>query len=70
MRHWSNYFDYYFYEYLFRKADNAGWYSNNKFIDWYKRLICRYKHHPNGSIFYNPDGYEPDDRCVDCGDYI
>jgi hypothetical protein len=65
--HW---FDYYFYEYLFRKADNPGWCSDNNIIDFFRRLKCRYKNHPCGSIYYNPGGYEPDGRCQNCGDLI
>lgn len=60
----------YYLQYLFAKADNPEWCSNNKFIDWFERLKCRIKHHPCGSIYYNPYGYEPDGRCKNCGDDI
>lgn len=29
---------------------------------------CRLRGHPNGAIFFNSYGYEPDDRCKDCYD--
>uniref|UniRef100_A0A6M3L277 Uncharacterized protein n=1 Tax=viral metagenome TaxID=1070528 RepID=A0A6M3L277_9ZZZZ len=60
----------YWYQYLFDKADNPLWISDNKFIDWFERLKCRIKRHPCGSIYYNPGGYEPDYRCSNCGDEL
>jgi len=53
-----------FYQYLFRKADNPN------FCGWWERLKCRINYHPCGCVFYNPGGYEPDERCQDCGDNI
>jgi len=70
MRHWSNYLDRYFYEYLFMKADNPGWCSDNKIIDFLKRLKCRWNNHPRGCVYYNSGGYEPDWTCKDCGDEL
>lgn len=35
-----------------------------------RRLICRLRGHPNGEIYYNPGGDEPDHRCKDCGEEI
>jgi hypothetical protein len=63
-------FDIYFHYYLFRKADNLLWCSDNRIIDWWKRLKCRINNHPCGCIYYNPSGYEPDGRCINCGDEI
>ena len=37
-------------------------------LDWWRSFLCRWKGHPNGIIYYNPYGWEPDDRCKDCGD--
>ena len=53
-------------KYLFGPADNPY------FCSKWKRIRCRYKGHPNGSIYYNfsINATEPDDRCKDCGDYI
>lgn len=34
------------------------------------RIYCRIKGHPNGEIYYNPGGDEPDHRCKDCGEEI
>ena len=56
--------------YLFRKADEPFWCSNNILIDWIKRFYCRLHNHPEGSIYYNPGGTEPDDRCKNCGDRL
>jgi len=70
MRPWSNYFNIYFYQYLFRKADNPKWISDNIFIDCLNRLKCRFNNHSCGSIYYSPGGYEPDGRCINCGDGI
>lgn len=35
-----------------------------------ERIICRFRGHPKGMIFYNPGGYEPDGRCKTCGEDI
>ena len=34
------------------------------------RIYCRLRGHPNGQVFYNPNGYEPDTSCRDCGEEI
>lgn len=58
-------FTYWWYEYLF---------GNGLFRDGFKygieRLICRYRGHPCGVVFYNPSGWEPDYSCKNCGDEI
>jgi hypothetical protein len=61
------------------------WLFSFKFVSWFlpthyvyifskpfnlTKMICRIKGHPNGPIFYNPNGLEPDGRCIDCGDEI
>jgi hypothetical protein len=33
-------------------------------------FVCRMKGHPNGIVFYNPMGDEPDYSCKDCGEEI
>jgi hypothetical protein len=33
-----------------------------------KRIICRTKGHPNGVVWYNVSGTEPNMTCVDCGE--
>ena len=48
--------------------------------DWWKYLFskpfslrrfwCRVRNHPNGAIWCDPIGVEPDMRCVDCGEYL
>lgn len=40
------------------------------YTTWWKRFWCRAYGHPNGQIYYNVTGTEPDDRCIDCHDYI
>ena len=34
----------------------------------FKTMICRWRGHPCGPIFYNPNGYEPNMYCKNCGD--
>ena len=67
---WSNIFNIYFYRELFRKADNIGYCDNNIIIDWCKRFKCRWNNHPAGIVYYNPNGYEPDYTCKNCGDEL
>ena len=35
-----------------------------------KRIICRMRGHPNGPIFYNVNGIEPNGKCIDCDEEI
>ena len=37
---------------------------------WRETILCRIKGHPCGSIYYNPGGLEPDERCKNCGDEL
>jgi len=72
----SRWLDIEWYRYLLRvptknEGDRPlGWSYNNHTFDYLSRIWCRLRGHPNGQVFYNPDGYEPDDHCVDCGDEI
>jgi hypothetical protein len=34
----------------------------------FRALVCRGKGHPDGVIWYNPGGLEPDMHCKNCGD--
>lgn len=52
------------YLFLFSKGDNPD------FCSRWERAKCRAKGHPCGTIFYTITGYEPDDRCKNCGDYV
>ena len=36
----------------------------------FQKIWCRMCSHPNGQIYFNPNGLEPDNRCKDCGDEI
>lgn len=49
------------YRYLFRKS---------KCKSLLRSLICRIKNHPEGMIFYDIAGTEPDTRCKNCLDNI
>jgi hypothetical protein len=42
-------------------------YSYYQHLNW-QMFICRAKGHPNGTVWYNPGGLEPDMRCKDCGE--
>lgn len=35
-----------------------------------ERLICRFRGHPKGEIYWNPGGDEPDHHCSTCGENI
>jgi len=37
---------------------------------WLTVVHCRIMGHPNGEVFYNPCGSEPDHHCKDCGEEI
>jgi hypothetical protein len=51
--------------YLFdRPAD--GWSISNLWVSF----NCRRRNHPNGPIYFNPSGWEPDMSCQDCGDEL
>ena len=58
----------YFIQYLFHKADNPLWCNKNRVIDFCIRFLCRWRNHPDGPIYYNHWGTEPDSRCSNCGD--
>ena len=34
----------------------------------FKVILCRVKEHPNGVMWYNTGGLEPNMRCRDCGE--
>lgn len=35
---------------------------------WYEAVWCRWRNHPAGVVWYNPNGLEPDMHCKFCGD--
>lgn len=56
----ARWFEFAWWQYLFSKP-------------WRQKLTweifwCRVKGHPNGTVYYNPGGFEPDYRCKDCGE--
>ena len=50
------------YQYLFEQP----WHDKLTF----RMIVCRIKGHPNGEVFYNAGGLEPDHSCKDCGEDI
>jgi hypothetical protein len=67
--------------YLFQKYDQKKkdyvWDWNPRWV-WVqltdetkgRRLLCRIRKHPEGEIYWNPGGDEPDPRCQTCGESI
>ena len=51
-------FDYWYWHYLLETP--RSW----------KKFWCRAKNHPEGPIYFNVNGTEPDWRCKNCGDYL
>jgi len=39
-------------------------------INWVTVILCRLKNHPDGVIWYNLNGLEPDMRCKRCLDNL
>lgn len=50
---------------LFESTDYAG-----KRKPTWQQVWCRLRKHPNGPIYYNVGGTEPDWKCIDCGEYL
>lgn len=40
--------------------------ENRSLMFYLKRILCRYRDHPMGIIWYNIGGSEPDMRCKGC----
>ena len=73
----SRWLSYYWYSYLFKdlRHDLDHKLTMNRYakLTWresFNRLICRYRGHPCGQVYFNPRGYEPDEHCKNCGDII
>lgn len=59
----TRWFSKWWWQYLFEKKNgDQSFYE----ISRLKIILCKIKGHPNGYIFYNPGGYEPDYHCKDC----
>ena len=41
-----------------------------KDILWIRVILCRIRNHPEGPIWYNPYGLEPNMRCKNCYDNL
>lgn len=52
----NKWFSYYWYEYLLKGSTGL------------RNLWCRIRNHPNGVVWYNVSGLEPDMHCKDCGE--
>ena len=37
---------------------------------WARAILCRLRGHPEGQVYYNPLGTEPNTHCRICGDDI
>ena len=59
-----NWFYFSWWKYLFHKINWADWREINPFA----HVACRAKGHPQGVVWYNPSGLEPDMHCKNCGD--
>lgn len=59
----KRYLSYQFWKYIFEKPTIIE--TSYKTI-----ILCRLKGHPNGEIFYNSGGLEPDHRCKNCLEII
>ena len=40
------------------------------YSSFFRTIICRWRGHPCGPIWFNPGGDEPDMTCRNCGDDI
>jgi hypothetical protein len=62
---WLKYFTIWWWQYIFAPLSN---YQRLYEISPIKVFVCRWKGHPNGEIYYNIGGDEPDHHCKDCED--
>jgi len=49
-----------FLKYLFEKK--------SPYYSWFEVILCRFRKHPAGVVWYNVNGLEPDMTCKGCGD--
>jgi hypothetical protein len=42
--------------------------AHTKQITFFRTILCRINNHPDGVIYYNATGLEPDMHCKNCGD--
>lgn len=61
MRKW---FTIWWYQILFARPSV---YNN---VGWLTAIWCRLRNHPAGIYYYNPNGWEPNTHCKNCGDDI
>lgn len=58
---------YYFTGYPYRGCrPSRRWFG--PVVTYAKTVWCRMRHHPAGSVYYNPGGCEPDPTCKNCGE--
>lgn len=56
----NRWFNIWWWKHLFR--------PRNTQFPWYVVIWCRLRNHPDGVVWYDPDGIEPDMHCENCGD--
>lgn len=62
-------FTWQWYSYLFADLGNWREWKDSGLWPWTK-IRCRILGHPNGEVYYNVNGLEPDHHCRDCDDLI
>jgi hypothetical protein len=62
LNHWPRVLWPWFWQYLF--SDLSGL----PFADKWNRIVCRWRGHPRGEVYWNPGGDEPNHDCKDCGE--
>ncbi len=67
--------DKWWWQYIFwnipsEQADSLVKYRWQRPLGYSKIWWCRLRNHPAGTIYYNPNGFEPDNHCKNCGDEL
>ena len=60
----SKWMNKWWYRYLFAKPYDDGWQG------WVRSIRCRLRNHPEGIVYFNSMGLEPDYHCRGCGDEL
>jgi hypothetical protein len=63
---WNMYYGFFF---LFNKTGRSYLFApKDEDVSWPRVVWCRFRGHPYGVIWYNPNGMEPDMTCTNCYD--
>lgn len=46
----------------------GNWHGAGHYTGILRRALCRFRGHPAGVWWFNPNGLEPDMHCKNCGD--